>query len=243
MLEGKVFNNSVIKTIEFDYLLYTPKNYNKNEKFPLLVFLHGAGERGDDVTVAGRHGPFKYAKEGKEYPFVMVAPQCKQDKYWGNYLESLNVFLDEIIKEFNIDESRIYLTGLSMGGTGTWHWLMANPERFAAAAPVCGTGICWYACRIAHKPIWVTHGTADTTVPFDESERMVEFLKKNDISIEYEYSDLGWRYFGIDDKDRDLFTADLVEYFITFNDCANTAIGECLCYLLNCKDTGREIKL
>ena len=178
MLINEISEKNVTKNIKFDYLLYTPENWDKSKKFPLLVFLHGAGERGDDIALAGRYGPFKYAAEGKNYPFVMVAPQCKSNKYWGNYLESLDLFLDDIIEKYNIDEKRIYLTGLSMGGTGTWHWLMASPERFAAAAPVCGTGICWYACRIAHKPIWVTHGTADTVVPYDESLRMVEFLKK-----------------------------------------------------------------
>ncbi len=178
MLINEISEKNVTKNIKFDYLLYTPENWDKSKKFPLLVFLHGAGERGDDIAFAGRYGPFKYAAEGKNYPFVMVAPQCKSNKYWGNYLESLDLFLDDIIEKYNIDEKRIYLTGLSMGGTGTWHWLMASPERFAAAAPVCGTGICWYACRIAHKPIWVTHGTADTVVPYDESLRMVEFLKK-----------------------------------------------------------------
>ena len=152
MLKNEILKKEVIKNIKFDYLLYTPENWDESKKFPLLVFLHGAGERGDDIALAGRHGPFKYAAEGKNYPFVMVAPQCKSNKYWGNYLESLDLFLDEIIEKYNIDEKRIYLTGLSMGGTGTWHWLMASPERFAAAAPVCGTGICWYACRIAHKP-------------------------------------------------------------------------------------------
>ena len=179
MVEHKILNKEVTKKVELDYLLYLPKNYNKEEKFPLLIFLHGAGERGDDVAVAGRHGPFKYAKEGKDYPFIMVAPQCKKDKYWGNYLESLNDFLDNIIENYNVDTSRIYLTGLSMGGTGTWLWLMANPERFAAAAPVCGEGICWYACRIAHKPIWVTHGDSDQTVAYSESVNMVEALKKS----------------------------------------------------------------
>ncbi|MEE1026132.1 MAG: prolyl oligopeptidase family serine peptidase [Acutalibacteraceae bacterium] len=178
MLINEISEKNVTKNTKFDYLLYTPENWDKSKKFPLLVFLHGAGERGDDIAFAGRYGPFKYAAEGKNYPFVMVAPQCKSNKYWGNYLESLDLFLDDIIEKYNIDEKRIYLTGLSMGGTGTWHWLMASPERFAAAAPVCGTGICWYACRIAHKPIWVTHGTADTVVPYDESLRMVEFLKK-----------------------------------------------------------------
>ena len=179
MLKNEILKKEVIKNIKFDYLLYTPENWDESKKFPLLVFLHGAGERGDDIAFAGRYGPFKYAAEGKNYPFVMVAPQCKSNKYWGNYLESLDLFLDDIIEKYNIDEKRIYLTGLSMGGTGTWHWLMASPERFAAAAPVCGTGICWYACRIAHKPIWVTHGTADTVVPYDESVRMIEFLKKS----------------------------------------------------------------
>jgi len=179
MVEHKILNKEVTKKVELDYLLYLPKNYNKEEKFPLLIFLHGAGERGDDVAVAVRHGPFKYAKEGKDYPFIMVAPQCKKDKYWGNYLESLNDFLDNIIENYNVDTSRIYLTGLSMGGTGTWLWLMANPERFAAAAPVCGAGICWYACRIAHKPIWVTHGDSDQTVAYSESVNMVEALKKS----------------------------------------------------------------
>ena len=179
MLINEISEKNVTKNIKFNYLLYTPENWDKSKKFPLLVFLHGAGERGDDIAFAGRYGPFKYAAEGKNYPFVMVAPQCKSNKYWGNYLESLDLFLDDIIEKYNIDEKRIYLTGLSMGGTGTWHWLMASPERFAAAAPVCGTGICWYACRIAHKPIWVTHGTADTVVPYDESVRMIEFLKKS----------------------------------------------------------------
>ena len=149
MLINEISEKNVTKNIKFDYLLYTPENWDKNKKFPLLVFLHGAGERGDDIALAGRYGPFKYAAEGKNYPFVMVAPQCKSNKYWGNYLESLDLFLDDIIEKYNIDEKRIYLTGLSMGGTGTWHWLMASPERFAAAAPVCGTGICWYACRTA----------------------------------------------------------------------------------------------
>lgn len=179
MISNETFSQTPNYKVNLEYLAYTPQNWDKSKKTPLLIFLHGAGERGDDLALVGRHGPFKYAAQGKDYPFVMVAPQCKNDKYWGNYLESLNVFLDEIIEKYNIDTDRIYLTGLSMGGTGTWHWLMANPERFAAAAPVCGTGICWYACRIAQKPIWVFHGTADTVVPFDESQRMIDFLERS----------------------------------------------------------------
>ncbi|MBQ4154042.1 MAG: phospholipase [Clostridia bacterium] len=173
---SEIFSRNVTKKINFNYLSYIPKDYSKEKKPPLLIYLHGAGERGEDVNIVARYGPFKYAQLGDDFPFVMVAPQCPKDKYWGNYTESLDSFLDEIIKKYNIDERRIYLTGNSMGGTGTWHWLMASPHRFAAAAPVCGTGIYWYAIRIKSKPVWVFHGDSDTTVPVEESRNMVKRL-------------------------------------------------------------------
>lgn len=177
MLINESFEKTVSRKIKFNYLCYTPKDYNKEQKYPLLLFLHGAGERGNDISLVGQYGFFKQAAEGKEFPFVMVGPQCPFDQYWGNHLESLNDFLDEIIEKYNIDEKRVYISGLSMGGTGTWHLLMAYPERFAAAAPICGTGVYWYAVRIANKPIWVFHGDQDNIVPIKESYSMVEALK------------------------------------------------------------------
>ena len=178
MVTNEIISKQIARKIDFEYLCYLPKDYNKDKKYPLLLFLHGAGERGNDVSLVGRHGFFKQANEGKDFPFIMVGPQCPCNEYWGNHLESLNYFLGEIIKKYNIDEKRIYLTGQSMGGTGTWHLLMAYPERFAAAAPVCGTGIYWYAVRIATKPLWIFHGDKDDIVPISESYSMLESLKR-----------------------------------------------------------------
>lgn len=101
----------------FSYVKYLPKNYDSNKKYPLVFFLHGAGERGDDLDVAMRHGFMKYVREdGAEYPFIFIAPQCPHNKYWGCYTESLIAFLDYVCEELPVDKSRIYLTGLSMGG-------------------------------------------------------------------------------------------------------------------------------
>lgn len=178
MLEEKQFKKVVERKISLPYTVYLPENYSPENKYPLVVFLHGAGERGETLEGTTRFGFLQQAKAGKSFPFIIVAPLCPQERYWGNYLESLNDFLDEILATYAVDPARVYLTGLSMGGTGTWQWLMANPERFAAAAPVCGSGIYWYACRVANKPIWLFHGAEDTTVPVEESLNMYRALKK-----------------------------------------------------------------
>ena len=162
----------------FGYLEYLPKEYGKGEKMPLVIFLHGAGERGDDLELVARHGWLKHVRNGQEYPFVILAPQCPQNDYWGCYIESLNAFLDTALKEYDVDPKRVYLTGLSMGGTGTWLWSLANPERFAAVLPVCGSGVCWYAGKLVNKPVWAMHGDADTTVDWGESVRMTEAIRK-----------------------------------------------------------------
>ena len=165
----------------FHYLKYTPKT-NDSEKKPLLIFMHGAGERGEpdgsELERVGRHGYFKEVAEGKEFPFVMVAPQCPKDDYWGSFIESLNLFLDKIIEENNIDTHRIYLTGLSMGGTASWLWGQSSPERFAAIAPVCGEGISWYSARLTNTPIRAFHGDIDDTVSPHQSLAMVSSINK-----------------------------------------------------------------
>ena len=120
----------------FKYVQYLPKDYDPTKTYPLVFFLHGAGERGDDLDLASRHGYAKHMREdGADYPFIYIAPQCPFEKYWGCFTESLVAFLDYICEELPIDRDRIYLTGLSMGGTGTWMLAMAQPERFAAIAP------------------------------------------------------------------------------------------------------------
>ena len=163
----------------FPYVKYLPKNFNEGEKYPLVFFLHGAGERGDDPDVAVRHGYMKYVREeGRQYPFIFIAPQCPKRKYWGCYTESLLAFLDYVCETLPIDRTRIYLTGLSMGGTGSWMLAMADPDRFAAVVPICGSGICWNAECLKNLPIYAYHGDADPVVPVHESVSMVSQVNK-----------------------------------------------------------------
>ena len=126
----------------FSYIKYLPKDFDENKEYPLVFFLHGAGERGDNLDLISLHGYMQYHREqGREYPFIFIAPQCPADKYWGCYTESLLAFLDWLCETLPFDKNRIYLTGLSMGGTGTWMLAMALRDRFAAIAPICGSGI------------------------------------------------------------------------------------------------------
>ncbi len=164
----------------FGYVQYLPKNFDENKKYPLVFFLHGAGECGEDLDVAMRHGYMKYVREdGKDYPFIFIAPQCPHGKYWGCYTESLLAFLDYICNTLPIDKERIYLTGLSMGGTGSWMLAMADPARFAAVAPICGTGIYWNGGALKNTPVFVYHGDCDDIVPVNESINMVKAVNKN----------------------------------------------------------------
>lgn len=163
----------------FKYVQYLPKDFDPNKKYPLVFFLHGAGERGDDLDISMRHGFMKHVREsGAEYPFIFVAPQCTGDNYWGCYTESLLAFLDYICETLPVDLDRVYLTGLSMGGTGTWMLAMAAPERFAAIAPICGSGIYWYGEKLVKTPIMVYHGDCDTIVPIQNSMEMLESVNK-----------------------------------------------------------------
>ena len=162
------------KHFNFQYVEYLPADYDEANTYPLVFFLHGAGERGEDPDVAMRHGYMKHVREqGTEYPFIFIAPQCPMDKYWGCYTESLIAFLEDMIATHAVDEDRVYLTGLSMGGTGTWMLAMACPEKFAAIAPICGTGICWYGEALKDVPVYAYHGDADAIVPVAESVNMV----------------------------------------------------------------------
>lgn len=162
------------------HAVYLPKGYEDDTeaRWPLVIFLHGAGERGSDLGGVYRHGPLREVREGREFPFVVIAPQIESPHYWACYSETLNAMLDGWLEEYRIDPARVYLTGLSMGGTGTWMWGMMNPERFAAVMPLCGTGICWCAGNLASVPVWAFHGDCDITVPIAESYTMVERLQQ-----------------------------------------------------------------
>lgn len=164
-------------TVQLDYLLYLPEEYDSNKKFPLLLFLHGAGERGDDIELVKKHGPPKLIDAGQQFPFIVVSPQCPKDRWWRPH--ELIALLDEISRMHSVDQDRIYCTGLSMGGFGTWALGFHAPDRFAALVPICGGGEKSWAKQIAHIPIWVFHGAQDKGVPLSRSEQMIEALQKN----------------------------------------------------------------
>ncbi len=159
------------------YWLYLPDGYQQDgtKKWPLMLFLHGAGERGKNLDDVKKWGPPKLVEDGESFPFVLVSPQCLAGQRWN--IEHLKQLLDQTIANRKIDESRIYLTGLSMGGYGSWAMAAKHPEFFAAVVPICGGGDPRQAAKLLKTPIWAFHGDADRVVPLSESQSMVEAIK------------------------------------------------------------------
>jgi predicted peptidase len=174
------------QVLDADYLLFLPEGYGTDttKRWPLILFLHGAGERGTNVWLVAKHGPPKIDTTATNFPFIVVSPQCPNGKIWSNDL--LLALLDEIEAKYPVDLHHVYLTGLSMGGFGTWSLGLSNPERFAAIAPICGGGdyITPFLAEEDHKAalnslaVWAFHGGKDPTVPTVESQRMVDYLNK-----------------------------------------------------------------
>ncbi len=174
------FEIEIRKTVGCKYLLYLPKDYGKVEKtWPLMLFLHGAGERGDDLNQLKRHGPAKLVEQGKDMPFIIVSPQCPTGDWWPGKVETLKALVDRITDNYSVDTERVYLTGLSMGGYGSWAMGAAYPDTFAAAVPICGGGQPFSMARkLVTVPIWAFHGAKDSVVPLKESEQMVEAVRR-----------------------------------------------------------------
>jgi predicted peptidase len=162
--------------VQLNYLLYLPKDYNGQQPMPLLLFLHGAGERGDNLELVQVHGPPKLIGQGKDFPFIVVSPQCKSDQWWEPI--ELVALLDEISGKYKVDQDRVYVTGLSMGGFGTWRLAAYAPQRFAAIAPICGGGETYWTKLFKRIPVWAFHGAKDVGVPVERSEKMIDALKK-----------------------------------------------------------------
>jgi len=163
------------------FLMYLPQKYDadKNRSWPLMLFLHGRGESNGPLSRVAQHGPPKFAQRGDDLPFVLVSPQCPGDGWWSDDTrqEQLGRLLDTVTKSDRVDKNRIYLTGLSMGGYGSWSLAAKYPDRFAAVVPVCGGGDPKDADKLTSLPIWVFHGDQDRAVPFRKSVEMVEAIR------------------------------------------------------------------
>jgi predicted peptidase len=176
----------------------TPPNFTKSQRWPVILFLHGIGERGDDNVAQLRHGlPPILERDPDRYPFVVVMPQCDAERSWfSSAMETraLNA-LDATIDEFNGDRDRVVLTGISMGGMGAW-WLARHRGRFAAVVPICGPiprgAYDELAKSIGPTPVWAFHGDADNVIDVEESRRMVNALRAIGGEVRYtEYAGVG----------------------------------------------------
>lgn len=200
---------------EMPYRIHLPEGYDGKKKYPLVLFLHGAGERGSDnwqhmgANAVWRNAWTNGTDPGLRDRVIILAPQCPANRKWVNSdwsghsydfsrtrmseeLKAVHGILMHVLKTRKVDRKRLYITGLSMGGYGTWDMIMRYPDLFAAAAPVCGGGSPAHAGRIAAMPIWVFHGADDEVVPAEASRMMVEALKKVKSSVKYtEYSGVG----------------------------------------------------
>jgi len=179
------------------YRILSPTNIEEGKKYPLVLFLHGAGQRGNDNLQQLKHGIWNFARPEirKEYPAYIIAPQTPSDQKWSviNWWGSVEqTFQDSIspvlakttdllklsLDNLPIDKDRVYVTGLSMGGFGTWEFIQRNPSIIAAAVPVCGGGDLTKAKDIANIPIWTFHGALDRVVKPEFSRMMVDSLRK-----------------------------------------------------------------
>ncbi len=164
---------SEIKVFEtMQYILRYPRNFDAGKRWPLILFLHGAGTRGKQIAKLQDNVFFPLTTGLADFPFVVAAPHCSVNT-WFDCFEELRRFACEMAKLPFVDSERVYLMGASMGGYGAWQLAMSLPELFAAAVPICGGGMYWNAARLVNVPIWAFHGQLDPTVNVEESIRMV----------------------------------------------------------------------
>lgn len=224
LFEPREFQGEGDKVLK--YRLLKPLGYNPNKIYPLVIFLHGAGERGDDNSVQLKHGMAEFCKTARreKNPCYIIAPQCPKDETWANIDWSAGgtikmpesasdsmaltfAVVDSMIEDAAVDKNRIYITGLSMGGYGTWDAIARRPDFFAAALPVCGGGDPTTAEKIKHIPIFCFHGDEDKAVAVEKSRAMISAIKEAGGSPRYtEYKGVGhdsWTQTYADDATHD----------------------------------------
>ena len=164
---------------KLEYLQFLPEGYGDSDtaRFPLVVFLHGAGERGNELELLKKHGPPKVAMKDHGFPFILAAPQCPPDRWWDP--DEVIALTRHLTKTLQVDPRRIHLTGISMGGFGTWACLAKEPELYASGVPICGGGDPNNAAILKSIPIWAFHGEKDDAVPVAKTREMEEAILKS----------------------------------------------------------------
>jgi predicted peptidase len=182
----------LVNGVERTYVVYVPENYDPARRWPLVVFLHGMGERGHDGLIQSEVGiGTAIRRHSERFPCVVVMPQCPADKIWTEAFDHIDQAIAEAIDDYAIDRDRILLTGLSMGGYGTWSYGALHAETFAALMPVCGGGSVEDAPALATVPIWAFHGGVDSVVAPERSREMVSATKAAGGEVRYtEYPDV-----------------------------------------------------
>lgn len=175
-LTSKKFLSQKFPTEYLDYLEYVPENICN--KCPLIIYVHGAGSRGNDTSKMARIGPLKASRTGGLNNSIIVAPQCHENS-WFDLFHVLSEYIEYNIKRDIVDTKRVYIIGVSMGAYATWQMCMSHPNWFAAAVPICGGGMYWNAQRLKNLPIWAFHGALDTVVLPTESQKIVESVNKH----------------------------------------------------------------
>lgn len=163
------------------YLLYLPKGFQADEetKLPLMFFLHGRGESNGPLSSVAKWGPPMMAARGDRLPYIIASPQCPKDDWWASETQQVRLgeLLDHLTSAYPVDPDRVFLTGLSMGGYGSWTMAARHPDRFAAVVPICGGGDPADAPKLVDVPIWAFHGVDDRVVSVDQSQRMVDAIR------------------------------------------------------------------
>lgn len=207
--QSSLFSYETHVSQEGDTLLYRQmmSDYAPGTKYPLVIFLHGSGERGNDNEAQLKWGVrnFASAENMKQNPCILIAPQCPQNDQWGNFNNILQLkdsptksmtllveLINKLVKDMPVDKDRVYITGLSMGGFGTFDIISRHPDLFAAAVPVCGGGDVSKASLFSQIPIWIFHGAVDGVVSPDLSQQMLNALSKEGANPGYtQYPEVG----------------------------------------------------
>lgn len=194
--------------VKLQYLTFLPEDYDSDaEPRPLILFLHGASQRGSDVEAVKRTGlPHILERQG---PFLVVAPQCPRGLRWtsARVEQALLALLDEVAAIYRVDADRVYVTGLSLGGFGAWGLAMRDPKRFAAVAPICGGANPGRACELSDTSVWIFHGAKDRGVRPERAKAMYQALKACGVDVQFTlYPDAGHDAWTDTYQNPDLYT-------------------------------------